>query len=1046
MRIKELHIRNIASIEKADIDFERDLNEAYTETPAPVFLITGDTGAGKSVILDAISMALYKTTPRLSGVSNALHNEFTNSSGESIRVASIQQYTRLGIAPADDSYSQLVFEGNDSRTYTAKLALGIYRGKKNAEGKYPLKYNKPEWSLTVEGHTYSKDSDINAHIQEAVGLSFEQFSRMAMLAQGQFASFLTGDKKERESILEKLTNTEQFTAYGNAISSLFKKAKENVETCLKIYNTERQHTLPEEEVNRLQQEKQEKEKQKGQLEASIDTLKKQIYQLNLIEANHQTIQKAQQHLTDPYGLQATFATLNADLTEKEQLLGTLNQRIENDTQWLEARKEQDGLYSKSGEYLLLLDQFKGKNEEIKQLAEKKKAAEDQAEPLKTALTAADKQASQAKQAVDNKQKEIDQKTKEREALKPSEINHRLTTLRDEKAQLEQLKTDIQQYNTQYKNHKDLIAEIDADSNRLTELQETLKQKENTFATSKEAYERSHSQFVTMSSSIEETLVTLRQRLIDDHTATCPLCGQGITHELLSNDEFQPIIKPLEEEKNRCKKVMDEAEKAYNNAKTTHDSLKGTIATKTKQADKQKEENKKERQRIIGIANNLQLDTANQLPLQIATRLEKNREESEALTQASQKAEELLKEINRLNSEKNTLTTAQNIADRTRQKAETDVENNQKTISECGKDIETAENNKVVLRETLSSVLQPVYPDWICDIEATKKQLGQAAAEYTERKAHRDEQISKAQKGKIWLDNIRNTQKSILEKMPDWNTAHPFTIDKPENITQAWNDLYDAVTTQRTTIDNAQKAIREALSQLKAEKEEDLPEKAALETQQKEIETAKEALVESLGAIQSQLDDNSRNQAQAAQALKTLEQAQATLKKWEVLNTYFGGTRFRTLVQTYVLRPLLNNANLYLKKITPRYLLTCSEENEQLSILVLDNDNKRQVRSATLLSGGERFMVSLALSLALSSLNRPDMNVNILFIDEGFGTLDEKSLDSVMETLGKLQEIAGLKGRRVGIISHRTELEERLPVQIRVEKRGEGRSQVSIKNG
>ena len=103
-----------------------------------------------------------------------------------------------------------------------------------------------------------------------------------------------------------------------------------------------------------------------------------------------------------------------------------------------------------------------------------------------------------------------------------------------------------------------------------------------------------------------------------------------------------------------------------------------------------------------------------------------------------------------------------------------------------------------------------------------------------------------------------------------------------------------------------------------------------------------------------------------------------------------------------------------------------------------------MRSATILSGGERFMISLALSLALSSLNRPDMNVNILFIDEGFGTLDENNLNSVMSTLEKLQEIAGQSNRRVGIISHREELEERIPVKIMVKKHGEGRSMIEMK--
>ena len=180
-----------------------------------------------------------------------------------------------------------------------------------------------------------------------------------------------------------------------------------------------------------------------------------------------------------------------------------------------------------------------------------------------------------------------------------------------------------------------------------------------------------------------------------------------------------------------------------------------------------------------------------------------------------------------------------------------------------------------------------------------------------------------------------------------------------------------------------------------------------------------------------------------EAEKKLEEATEVFQKWELLNHYFGGTRFRTLVQTYILRPLLNNANIYLERITDRYKLTCSEENDQLSILVHDRYNKGQVRSATILSGGERFMISLALSLALSSLNHPDMNVNILFIDEGFGTLDERNLDSVMSTLERLQEIAGERNRRVGFICHREELVERIPVKIEVKRKGEGRSVVEI---
>ncbi|MDE5813803.1 MAG: hypothetical protein K2H72_05900, partial [Muribaculaceae bacterium] len=147
----------------------------------------------------------------------------------------------------------------------------------------------------------------------------------------------------------------------------------------------------------------------------------------------------------------------------------------------------------------------------------------------------------------------------------------------------------------------------------------------------------------------------------------------------------------------------------------------------------------------------------------------------------------------------------------------------------------------------------------------------------------------------------------------------------------------------------------------------------------------------IGAIKEKLETDEKNRVQIEKQIADIDLKRERMEKWEKMNRYFGGTRFRTLVQSHILRPLLKNANIYLHQITDHYTLTCSDENEQLSILVLDRYHNNEPRSVTVLSGGERFMVSLALSLALSSMNRPDMNVDILFIDEGFGTLDSKSL-------------------------------------------------------
>ena len=287
----------------------------------------------------------------------------------------------------------------------------------------------------------------------------------------------------------------------------------------------------------------------------------------------------------------------------------------------------------------------------------------------------------------------------------------------------------------------------------------------------------------------------------------------------------------------------------------------------------------------------------------------------------------------------------------------------------------------------------------------------------------------------WYRRTSHTENDLdllIQKEPLLPTAQQYIKDTDEALRSATDALAEA-----------ENCIRETRDKMGLQEGTDIPSLEDLKLQRANLLEQEKKETAEIMAAQNQLKANADNQDRLAAAKKKMEDAQQRFAYWDKINRYFGGTRFRTLVQTYILSPLLNNANIYLEQITDRYKLTCNEENEKLSILVLDKYNKNEVRSVTVLSGGERFMVSLALSLALSSLNRPDLNVNILFIDEGFGTLDQKNLDSVMTTLEKLQDIAGQSNRRVGIISHREELNERIRTQIRITRHGEGRSRVEI---
>ncbi|MCK7509844.1 MAG: hypothetical protein MZV70_41315 [Desulfobacterales bacterium] len=150
-----------------------------------------------------------------------------------------------------------------------------------------------------------------------------------------------------------------------------------------------------------------------------------------------------------------------------------------------------------------------------------------------------------------------------------------------------------------------------------------------------------------------------------------------------------------------------------------------------------------------------------------------------------------------------------------------------------------------------------------------------------------------------------------------------------------------------------------------------------------------------------------------------------------------GKKFRNFAQGLTFELMVAQANRQLQKMSDRYLLV-RDGDEPLELNVIDNYQAGELRSTKNLSGGESFIASLALSLGLSGMASRTVRVDSLFLDEGFGTLDEDALETALETLSGLQQ----EGKLIGIISHVPALKERIGTQIQVEAGSAGRSGLS----
>lgn len=200
------------------------------------------------------------------------------------------------------------------------------------------------------------------------------------------------------------------------------------------------------------------------------------------------------------------------------------------------------------------------------------------------------------------------------------------------------------------------------------------------------------------------------------------------------------------------------------------------------------------------------------------------------------------------------------------------------------------------------------------------------------------------------------------------------------------------------------------------------------------------LQQQLGALAEQIHNYENNVKHQQQKQELLAQQKKEYGYWAQLHTLIGsadGKKFRNFAQGLTFELMVHHANQTLDKMSDRYLLRRSPE-EPLELTVIDAYQAGEIRSTANLSGGETFIISLALALGLSSMASQKVQIDSLFLDEGFGTLDEESLEVALETLSTLQQ----RGKIIGIISHVPLLKERIDVQLHLSAGLDGRSTIS----
>ena len=1003
MKIKTLSIKNIASIESADLDFA-----GGALGDAPLFLICGETGSGKTTILDCITLALYGATPRYDGRSEH-HPQMVG--GYAYNDA--RQLVRHGATSAS---ATVTIVGNDGRTYEAKwLAEAVSRG----PNKGTLKGEEWTWrDCSDSGLTLTKVGECREAAKRAVGLDFAQFCRTTMLAQGQFTKFLLGEPKEKAEILEKLTDTTKYSALGKAIFDKYKAIKAAKEAVA-------------DEIGRMTG----LGDLRVQAEARVKELAAMIEELdtrrNVTDAKLQWLRRRDELATNGQAVRGELAAAFAGLKTLE---ANVARELEAAKSRVMSLKAYLGDHAAKAEMLESAEVILSNLGDIRGARTERARAERELAKLEKALPGHKERLASAVEAVDKAQMEVSAAEGavnfEEQALEALG-RRKVQKARDE---AEKLRGSLLGVEGRIKGLAAQLASVakreqamDAQRKELLELEGGMPGLKSEMARAGDALDqakaRRDEQKKLVDDGIEAVISDLR---VGD---VCPVCGNKI-ESLRSGGHFEALFRELDAECSKAEADFALKERSCNKAMARIEALRKGLESEAALVVEEKARIDAGRRETLteakfygaadGTAESVRaaVEACGAKIAEIDGRLR-------AIDEQEKKVKDLKKALKKVVKARDEAKDAKDIAEKSllnsqgmidRQKV---IVRNQANIEKCKLE-EVA--GRVSGREWLES--------WEQGPDSTEASLKSEAKEYACKKAG----LPKAESERDALEKSSGQIADCVVR----------AVGLLAGLSEVEAGGKAAVSTAVVDgllgrFEESQKAMSRHLEERPAELADDEGEGPLAELSARLKEDA-DKLRDERGRFQQQIADDDKCMAERAAKQAEADRLEAGRAEWDPINERFGdngGDKIRREIQSYVLANVLVKANHYLRQLSERYELSC----EGLTLSVVDSFEGGAVRPVNTLSGGEQFLVSLALALGLAGMNDTGLGVDMLLIDEGFGTLSGEHLNSAIEALERLNAITG--SRKVGVISHVERLRERIPTHIEVTRRGHDPSEVRV---